>query len=57
VSLRFGYLCSKRVRIAEHIRPEDDPLSIRREAEIRLQAVIVPGRIDQFFGAEHAGSG
>src|ERR1035438_6127580 len=55
VSLRFGYFYRKGVRVAKHVGAEDDPLLVRREADIRLQPVIVLCHIDQFLGAQHAG--
>src|SRR6266852_1546908 len=55
ISLRFGYLYGKCVRIAEYIGAEYDPLLVRCEANIRLQTVIVLRHVDQLLCAEHAG--
>src|ERR1035437_4686864 len=55
VSLRFGYLYRKSVRIAEHVGAEHHPLLVRRETHIRLQPVVVLRHIDQLLRAKHAG--
>jgi hypothetical protein len=53
-SRRFRYLDREGVCRPEHVRPENNPLLIGCEADIRLESVLVFRHIDQALRMKHS---
>src|SRR5262245_13371390 len=49
----LGYFHGEYVGFPEHVRPKNDPLLIRREANVRLQPVLMLGHVDELLGTQY----